>query len=288
MSKKDKELTLKVPVGDEMVEKTFIVKPPNAKIVKASEVFRAKMWRKHVVEDGIMCKKEMVEFMRDKGIWGEEEEKLESQILLRLFTLERQLFLGDGKKELKLSEGQTIAEEMQILRLQLRGLIAERMKLEENTAENLAENAKFDFLVAHCCFEKETGNKAFRDLEDYLNKSAEDWAFELAQAMGVMLFGIDEQYNEKLPENKFLKDNGIVDEEGFYKYVNGKMIIRDSEGNLLNDKGEKVDSEGNLLDENGNYVASVKYVDDLTPKTPKKRTTKKRVTKKKKVAPKSD
>lgn len=230
----------------------------------------------------------MVEFMRDKGIWGEEEEKLESQILVRLSTLERKLFLGDGKKELKLSEGQSIAEEMQILRLQLRGLISQRMKLEENTAENLAENAKFDFLVAHCCFEKETGNRVYKSLEDYLSKSSEDWSFELAQSMGVMLFGIDEEYSEKLPENKFLKDNGIIDEEGFYKYVDGKMIIRDSEGNLLNEKGEKVDSEGNLLDENGNYVASVKYVDDLTPKTPKKRTTKKRVSKKKKVTPKPD
>ena len=288
MSEKDKELTLKIPVGDETVEKTFIVKNPNAKILKASEVFRAKMWRKHVVEDGVMCRKELVEFMREKGIWGEEEEKLESQILVRLSTLERELFLGGGKKELKLSEGQAIAEEMQILRLQLRGLIAERMKLEENTAENLAENAKFDFLVAQCCFDKETGNKVFRDLEDYLNKSAEDWAFELAQAMGVMMFGIDEKYSDKLPENKFLRENGIVDEEGFYKYVDGKMIMRDSEGNLLNEKGEKIDSEGNLLDENGNYVASVKYVDDLSPKTPKKRTTKKRVTKKKKVAPKPD
>lgn len=289
MPLKEKKLTLEIPTEDgKKEEMLYIVREPSSTIVKRSEVFRARMWRKYVQEDGLMCRKELNAFMSEKNIWTEDEARQETIILTQLAKMEKMLFLGKDGKPLKLSEGQAIAESMQILRLQLRALIAEKMQLEENTAESMAENAKFDFLVSECCFYEASGNRVFSDLDDYLRKCDDDVSYELATTLASMVYQLDEDYQDKLPETKFLKENGIIDDEGYFKYVNGKPINRDEEGNLLNNKGQKVDSEGNLLDENGNYVASVKYVDDLTPKTPKKRTAKKRITKKKKVTPKSD
>ena len=108
-----------------------------------------------------------------------------------IIALEKKLYKGDGTRKPKVSEGQQIAIEMRRLRIRLRDLIAEKLALEENTSEALADNAKFDYLVSKCTYYKDGEQRVFESLEDYNNKSSDELAFAAASALGEMMYNLD-------------------------------------------------------------------------------------------------
>jgi hypothetical protein len=170
---------------------------------------------------------------------------------------------------------------MRRLRIKLRELISQRLALEENTAEALSDNAKFDYLVADCTFYA-NGQKVYNSVEDYNQKSSDEIAFAAATALAEMLYQIDTKFEENLPENKFLKkfnlvnnDLSLVNKEGELVDIDGRKINED--GYYINVEGGRVDKDGNLLNEDGTYVIQVEYEDDLeeSPKETVKKSKKK-------------
>jgi hypothetical protein len=155
---------------------------------------------------------------------------------------------------------------MRIKRNELRDLIAEKMSLEQNTAESISDNVRFDYLVANSAF-YQNGQKVYNDLDDYKERSDDQIAFSAASSLAAMMYSVDKDFEAKLPENKFLKmfhfvdDNlSLVNDKGETVDTDGRRI--DNQGYWLNDQGQRVDKDGNVLDENGNYVPTVTYVDD--------------------------
>jgi len=268
----DKVKEVEVNLEDGTTKK-IVVKLPTTGVQSRADRVRAKAWTE-CIQDGIMTKKELNRVMKEKGIWDEEKDKRHIEIAQRLVELERKLFIKKGRSsKVKASEGKKIAMEMRLLRVEMRDLVAERLVLEGNTAESLADNAKFDFLVANCTFDK-SGKKVYNSLEEYTNSADSEVAYAAASALANMLYSLDQNFESKLPENKFLKmfgmcdDNlSLVDTEGHRVDSEGRKI--NEEGRLVNDEGQTVDSEGNLIDEDGSYVPTVTYVDDkgkkLTP-----------------------
>ena len=165
--------------------------------------------------------------------------------------------------------------------MELRDLIAERISLEDNTAESLADNARFDYFVATCTFYKDTQNKVYNSLEDYNQRSSDDMAFAAASMLGDILYNLDASFEENLPENKWLKnfelinkDLGLVNDEGELTDRKGNRINED--GHYLDEKGNRVDVDGFPLDNDGSYIM-VEYENDLAPKPkPKRRKTTKK------------
>lgn len=268
----DKAKEIEVNLDDGTTKK-IVVKLPTTGVQSRADRIRAKAWTE-CIQDGIMTKKELNRVMKEKGIWDEEKDRRHVEIAQRLVELERKLFIKKGRSsKVKASEGKKIAMEMRLLRVEMRDLVAERLVLEANTAESLADNAKFDFLVANCTFDK-SGKKVYNSLEEYTNSADSEVAYAAASALANMLYSLDQNFESKLPENKFLKmfgmcdDNlSLVDTEGHRVDSEGRKI--NEEGRLINDEGQAVDLEGNLLDEDGAYVPTVTYVDDkgkkLTP-----------------------
>jgi len=84
----------------------------------------------------------------------------------------------------------------------------------------------------------------------------------------MMLYGIDPDYEKRLPENEFLKKYKFVDDQLNYIDKKGRRV--DSEGRLvnedgryINEDGKLVDIEGNLVDEEGNYIVEfTPFLDD--------------------------
>ena len=181
--------------------------------------------------------------------------------------LEKKLYLKKGRSsKFKVSEGKDIALQIRGLRLLVRTLIADKIALEQNTAEALADNARFDFLVSACTY-YENGEKVYNTLEEYNNATDSEVAYGAAAALAEMLYDLDQDVDSKLPENKFLKTFGFVDENLALVDTEGHRV--DLEGRRINDLGQFVDEEGrrtdkdgNPLDEEGNYIPSVTYVDD--------------------------
>jgi hypothetical protein len=163
-------------------------------------------------------------------------------------------------------------------RIELRDLLAEKISLEQNTAESLSDNAKFDYIVANCTFDVNE-QPIYRDMDDYSNRSDDPIAFAAAQALAQMMYALDKDFEDKLPENKFLKkfeyvnkDLHLVDKDGHKVDVDGRLVSE--EGFFLSADGERTDKEGNLLDEDGLYIPTNEYEVDDRPK--KKRATKKK------------
>jgi hypothetical protein len=82
-------------------------------------------------------------------------------------------------------------------------------------------------------------------MEDYLNRANEEAAVLGAQNLAAMLYGLDNDYENNLPENKFLKK---------YKFIDDKLRFIDKKGRLTDNEGRLVDENGRFIDESGNFV----------------------------------
>lgn len=265
----DKEKTVEVTMknGDKEDKVKIVVKKPNNVILSQAQRVGAKAWT-DCVRDGIMTKKELEKFMKEQGIWDDGKDEEQKKIVQEISDLEKQLYVGGANKgsKLRASEGKEIAIKMRIKRNELRDLIAERMSLEQNTAESISDNSRFDFLVASCTY-YENGNKVYNSLEEYKEKADNEVGFIAASTLASMLYSVDKDFEAKLPENKFLKmfhfvdDNlSLVNDKGETVDLEGRKI--DKNGYYVNEEGKRVDKDGNILDEYGNYVPTLTYVDD--------------------------
>lgn len=264
----EKTVTLE---GGQKVE--IVVKQPTNAVLKGADRMKSKVWNESI-QDGILTKRELGVLMRKRGIWDENKDKEETRITQQIVKLEKELYhgkevKGKGKRRKpKVSEGRDIAVQIRRLRLELRDLIAERIGLEDNTAESIADNARFDYLVAHCTFHK-SGQNVYKNFEDYDNRSADQIAFTAASALGEMLYNIDAGFEANLPENKFLTKFGLVNDKlELVDPSNAESLIDvdghkiDEDGYRLNDDGQRVDKEGNILNDEG-YYELTDYENDL-------------------------
>lgn len=261
---KDKEKSVEVTIDGNKVK--LVIKKPNNVVLSQAQRIGAKAWT-DCVRDGIMTKKELEKFMKEQGIWDDGKDKEQKALIEEIASMEKKLFVGSqGHTKLKASEGKEIAIKMRMKRAELRDLIAERISLEQNTAESISDNARFDYLVANCAF-YENGQKVYSSLEDYQSRADAEPAFTAASTLAAMLYSVDKDFEAKLPENKFLKmfnyvneDLSLVNKDGETVDLEGRRI--DKNGFYLNEEGKRVDKDGNLLDESGNYVPTVEYITD--------------------------
>lgn len=252
----------------ETKEIEIYVQRPTNDIVKLADRYKSKIWNQ-CIQDEILTKKELGVLMRKRGIWDEAKDKEEQDITKEIVRLEKELYHGkDGKSKPKLSEGRDIAIQIRRKRSELRDLIAERIALEENTADNLSDNARFDFLVAHCTFYKD-GSRVYKDFDEYNNKSADEVAFTAANLLGKMVYNLDNNFEKNLPENRFLSKFGLVNEDlslvdpkNPNQLVDTKGKKIDEDGYYIDDNGNRIDRDGNKLTSDGNYEL-VEYENDL-------------------------
>jgi hypothetical protein len=66
-----------------------------------------------------------------------------------------------------------------------------------------------------------------------------------AQTLATMIYGLDNNFEKTLPENKFLHK---------YKFVDEKLRLIDKQGRLIDAEGRLIDDNGRYIDEQGNYV----------------------------------
>lgn len=274
----------------ETKEVEIYVQRPNNDVIKLAERYKSKVWNQ-CIQDDILTKKELAVLMRKRGIWDEAKDKEEEEITQEIIRLEKELYQGkDGKSKPKLSEGRDIAIQIRRKRIELRELITEKITLEENTADNLAENARFDFLVAHCTFYKD-GARVYKDFDEYNKKSADEVAFAAANLLGKMLYNLDNNFEKNLPENKFLTKFGLVNEDLSLVDPKDPNQLIDTRGKRIDENGYYIDEDGNRIDRDGNKLTSegnyelVEYENDLllddkveTKKGKKKKTTEESLT----------
>ena len=272
---KEKDILVDVKVGEGEEQKTVKIKVtrPTPKIMKAAGHIYTKAWYRYIA-DGIMTKQQLDNFMKDNKIWSEQKEKDQENLVNEIRNLTKDLLQGQARRKRKASEGKDLALDIKQKRFELQSLISEKISLESNSAESLADNDKFDYLVAECtCYED--GKKVYKDVDDYSERADEEIAFASASQLAQMLYSLDKNFEAQLPENQFLKkydyvnsDYELVDTYGKRVSIDGKNI--DENGFYVNDKNQRVDADGNLLDEDGNLAFVAQYESDSKTKTKSK------------------
>jgi hypothetical protein len=246
----DKELTFLVrsPSLQDQREATKVYNQAFSEALKAKAVVRAKL-------DDLLV---------EQGLWDDSKQFRFSELQGQILEGERKLARGG----ISLSEAKLEALRMRKLREDLRELISVKTSLDTHTAEGQADNARFNYLVSACTVYNDTKRPYFNSYEDYNNKASDIVAILAAQNLAGMLYGLDSDYEEKLPENKFLKQYKFVDEKLRLINKEGKLVdsegrLIDENGRFINAKGEFVDKDGNLVDKDGDYVVEFKpFLDD--------------------------
>lgn len=270
MAQKKVESKVEVGEGDNKKEIDIYVTQPNNDVLKRAERHKSRAWNE-AIQDGVLTKKEVGMVMKKRGIWDENKDKEEKVLTKDIVDLEKKLAHGNGKRKPKLSEGRDIAISMRKKRMELRDLLTDKIAMEENTADSLADNARFDYLVAHCTFYKD-GKPVYEDFDEYNSKGADEIAFAAATSLSQMLYNLDSSFERKLPENKFLLDFNLVNEDLSLINPNNPEELIDTEGRridkdgyYLDAKGSRIDKEGNPLTADGEYT-TVEYENDLIDK----------------------
>jgi len=239
-------------------KKEFVVKSPSFKDQReAQKVYNQAF--SDAVKSGCIVRGRLNDLLKEQGLWDDQKE-------LRLNTIQHELLGHEqalAKGGISLQRAKGIALEMRKLREDLRDLIASRTNLDNNTAEGQADNARFNYLVSCCLVYSDSKKLYFANYEDYLNRSTDVVAIKAAQVLASRLYGLDDNYEKNLPENKFLKEYKFIDEK--LRFINKDGKLTDSEGRLIdengryiNEKGEYVDKDGQRVDNDGEYIVEFK------------------------------
>ena len=211
-----------------------LLKTPAAKEYRDSQVEYNKAFRK-ALDSGALLRQKLSDYMKQQGIWDDEKQKVNDDFVSKIQSKE-ELLKGGG---IKLSEAKEIALELRVLRADFRDFLSERNNLDQKSAEGQADNARFSELVRLCMLNPNTKEPYFPTQKDYDESADQPWVIEAASELAGMIYGLDPDYDNKLTENKFLKEFDFVNED-----------LR-----LVNEAGHLVDAEGRLINEEGRFVA---------------------------------
>jgi hypothetical protein len=222
---KNMEFTVRTPSLQDQREGQKVYNQAFTDAIKSKSVVRAKL----------------DDLLQEQGLWNDEKQAKFSLLQKELLEGEKKLAKGGfGIKEAK-----SLALKMRQVRDEIRDLISVRTSLDNHSAEGQADNARFNYLVSVCVVYKDTNEPYFKSLEEYLNSADNPVAMLGAQTLATMVYGLDNNFEKTLPENKFLHK---------YKFVDEKLRLIDKQGRLIDAEGRLIDDNGRYIDEQGNYV----------------------------------
>lgn len=226
-------------------EQTFVVRSPSVSDQKeANKVYNQAF--SDAIKSKAIVRAKIDELLKEQGLWDDTKQTKLDMLQSDILSRERQLAAGG----IPLIQAKNIAIEIKQLRSQIRDLISVKMTLDNNTAEGQADNVRFNYLVSACTVYQDNNQPYFRNMEDYLDKSGSEVALRAAQTLANIIYGLDNNYENNLPENKFLKQ---------YKFVDDKLRLINKEGKLIDQDGRLIDEDGRYIDDQGNYIDKYGY-----------------------------
>lgn len=253
--------TFKTKIQDKEV--TFLVKMPNLQNQREGQKIYNQAFS-DAVKSGSIVRAKLDDLLTEQGLWDDTKQARFLAIQKELNDSEKKLAVGG----ISLKEARNTAIAMKRVREELRDLISVRTNLDTHTAEGQADNARFNYLVSCCVVYNDSKKNYFNSYEDYLNRASDPVGILGAQKLASMLYGLDSDFEKKLPENKFLLDYKFINNELRYINKEGKLVdedgrLVDENGRYVNEEGKFVDRDGNLVDEKGDYVVDFRpFTDD--------------------------
>jgi hypothetical protein len=205
---------------DKEVELAVVL--PSAKIKQQGRHVHAKAYN-NAIQAGAMLREELEGHLRNSKLWSDERQAEYDRLRKVLLDGEKKL----AKRGLKLSEARDLAIEMSKARLDLQELLAQRNKVDQDTADAIADQEQFNFFVAHCTVYNENG-KPFFTLDGVIRR-------------------VDEKGRLVDENGRFINEKGeFVDADGVPVDADGRYIV-DEEACFLDDDGNPIKEEGDFV-----------------------------------------
>lgn len=205
----------------------------------------------------LLLRQQLDDYLRDNGIWTDADQK-------KIDGLQRDIdnLLGQLKKGgQKLSKGRELCIQIMDKRQEIVKVSAKRQMFDDVTIESAAENERLEYFVYSCTVHADSGENYWQSFEDMKNDKSSD---AYAQAyINVMknIYGIDPEFEKKLPENKWLKKYSFINEQ--LEYVDRKTGEKvDKTGTPVKQLEEEVKQRIETLQ--GDIVEEEPFVDDDT------------------------
>lgn len=255
-----------------MNRKEFTIVEPNGKEVKlsvrtpvyedsesADKVYATKV-AQLIRESGkrkLLLRSELDKFLKETGVWTEEDQKTIDIINADVDAMLSKLKRGG----LKLSEGRKIAIDVLDKRKEIVRIMNKRQIFDDTTIEAIAENEKNDFMIFTLTVHAEDGTNYWESFEDMKNDKISDAYSKASVAVMEFVYGINTEFEQRLPENRWLKK---------YNFINEKLQYTDRK------TGEQVDKDGKPLKQieaniqkrldnlQGEIVEETPFIDDDT------------------------
>lgn len=272
----------------------YAVVRPNIQVLTGANKIRRETFNQEL-ESGSLLRDQLEEELRKRELWSDEREANYQRLRVEIVDNEYKLAAGG----IKLSEAKQLALEMKQKREEMVELLSSRTDLDSNTCEGRADAMRFNYLFANCLVYSDSGEKYFKNgLNDYL-LNQEDLVALVGASEFFYLISETDQVDDKLPENKFLKQ---------FNFVNEKYQLVDKEGRLVDQEGKHIDENGNLiqwvndkdfiyvdingrqLDDDGNFKVEFSPFldDDGNPVGLEENKTVKKTTRRRKTSPKKE
>jgi hypothetical protein len=212
---------------------------PKAEVLMEATVVYNKTFAK-LLDGGGLLRKKLATKLKEQGMWDDDRQKELDEIQKRIVQKEHTLHKGG----IKLSEAKELALSIRDDRNKQAALLSSYNEYDNMTIEGQSDNARFNFLVYASTVYKDTEKRYFASYEDFATYS-DPVAFIAANKYATEYYNLDEDFESNLPENKFLKEQG---------FVNNDLRFVDKNGNFVDNEGNRVDEFGNRVDEDGDRV----------------------------------
>lgn len=238
-------------------EKDYVIKPITAEqSVEAQKVYNKSF--KRAIEEGAILKKSLEDHMRRQGLWDDSKQAEYEELLKSSADIEYKIKSGFYKKASQLRDK---GLELKKLRGDLASLMLVRNSMDANTADGQADNERFFYLISICVLDYTTQKPVYTSLRDYMEKAETPLAVYAAKEYANFMYSLDDNYQDKLIENKLLKRLGLLNEKN--ELINSEGHRVDAEGNLVDEDGSRIDAEGNRIDINNNPIIEDDVIDTL-------------------------
>lgn len=238
-----KEKKFTVNLEDDKTVEIIVRSPTNNDRKESQKYYNAAFTA--AIKSGAIVRAKLEDVLVEQGLWDEAKQ-------IRFDTIQKQISDNDAKLKkggIPLSAAKEIALEMRKLRMEFRDIISDKTSLDTQSAEGQADSERFSYYVYACTFRADNNKRYFNSYNDYMQAGDDPVSVKAAAELANLLYGLEADYESKLPENQFLLEYNFVDEK--LRFINKDGHLTDIEGRLVNEDGRYIDNEGNFVDKYG-------------------------------------
>ncbi len=222
-------------------EVKLAVKRPNHEQQQEAQLIYQRFMNKYLKE-GIMPRVKLEVMVKD-----EERDKEEKELARKINDCREQLKRGGIKK----SQAVKLAKESIKLNFDWLRLNREKNEVLNNSAETLADNHRFNYLVSCATVYSTSDKPVFNSYDDFLKEDnlGNQVPAIAGEYYAKLIHNLDDDFRKDWPEYRFLQR---------FNYVNDKLQFVDSEGKL-------VDFDGKPLPEKTEEVTTDELTAEFLP-----------------------